>query len=99
MGVAQLPAGVLKWSSRQRGEPQGAQPLEARQPRSVRLSVPLMQLGVRLDDPGVLQEPVAKGVDDGGDGENATQTLIQCWLCHDFILLWDLRPCWPRGLA
>jgi hypothetical protein len=37
MCIAQLSAGVFKWSSRQRGEPQGSEPLEARHPRVVRL--------------------------------------------------------------
>jgi hypothetical protein len=32
----------------------------------------LVQLGVRLDDRRVLQQPVAEVVYDGGDGEDAT---------------------------
>src|SRR5262249_25589618 len=51
--------------------------------------MPFVQFGVRLDDLGVLQESVAEIVADGGDGEDATQTFIQCWLCHDFVLLWS----------
>src|SRR5690348_11772222 len=99
MGVAQLAAGVEKGATRERSEPQGAQPLETWQPASVGLGVPFMQFRVRPDDRGVLQEAVAEAVDDGGDGEDATQALIQCWLGHDFVLLLGLRPCWPRGVS
>jgi hypothetical protein len=46
MGVAQLPGGVLKWSARQRGDPQRPQKLEARQPPWVLRRMPFVQLGV-----------------------------------------------------
>src|SRR2546421_3772349 len=48
--------------------------------------MPFVQLGVRLDDLWVLQESVAEVVHDGGNGEDATQTFIKSWFCHDFVL-------------
>src|SRR2546423_4603505 len=50
--------------------------------------MPFVQLGVRLDDLWVLQESVAEVVHDGGNGEDATQTFIKSWFCHDFVLPW-----------
>src|SRR6266566_1758671 len=50
--------------------------------------MPFVQLGVRLDDLWVLQESVAEVVHYGGNGEDATQTFIKSWFCHDFVLLW-----------
>src|SRR5947199_9354649 len=88
MCIAQLSAGVFKWSSRQRGEPQGSEPLEARQPPGVRHGMPLVQLGVRLDDLWVLQESVAEVVHYGGNSKDATQTFIKSRFCHDFVLPW-----------
>src|SRR5438105_938642 len=50
--------------------------------------MPFVQLGVRLDDLWVLEESVAEVVHYGGNGEDATQTFIKSWFCHDFVLLW-----------
>src|SRR2546421_10571284 len=50
--------------------------------------MPFVQLGVRLDDLWVLQQSVAEVVHDGGNGEDATQTFIKSWFCHDFVLPW-----------
>src|SRR5690349_20180336 len=100
MRIAQLSAGVLEWPPRYRGEPQGSEPLETRQPRMVGHRMPFVQLGVRGDDLRVLHYSFAEVVTDGGDGEDATQTFIQRWLCHDFVLPWVCvltGPRIPRG--
>src|SRR5215469_10327415 len=88
MRVAHLSAGVQEWPARLHGDPPGPSPLQTRQPRVVGHRMPLVQLGVRVDDLWVLQEPVAEVVDDGGNGEDATQAFIKSWFCHDFVLLW-----------
>src|SRR5215471_18301593 len=87
MRIAHLQACVLEWSPRLHGDPQGSSPLQARHPRVVGHRMPLAQFGVRVDDLGVLHQPVAEVVDDGGDGEDATQTLIKSRLTHDSVLL------------
>jgi hypothetical protein len=89
MRIAHLSAGVFEWPPRQRGEPQGSSPLEARQPRAVRHRMLLVQLGVCVDDLRVLQQPVAEVVYYGGDGEDAAKTFIKSRLGHDS----------PRGSA
>ena len=48
--------------------------------------MPLVQLGVRVDDLRVPQQPVAEVVYDGGDGEDAAKTFIKSRLGHDFVL-------------
>jgi hypothetical protein len=48
--------------------------------------MPHVQLGVGVDDLRVLQQPVAEAVDDGGDGEDATQAFIKSRLRHDSLL-------------
>src|SRR5215471_17314276 len=88
MRIAHLQACVLEWPSRLHGDPQGPSPLQARHPRVVRHRMPLVQLGVRVDDLRVLHQPVAEVVDDGGDGEDAAKTFIKSWFCHDFVLPW-----------
>src|SRR5215472_18288471 len=47
-----------------------------------------MPLVLRVDDLRVPHQPVAEVVDYGGNGEDATQTFIKSWFCHDFVLLW-----------
>jgi hypothetical protein len=49
--------------------------------------MPLVQLGVRVDDLRVPQHPVAEVVGHGGNGEDATQTFIKSRLSHDSVLL------------
>src|SRR5215475_3277337 len=86
MRIAHLQARVLERPPRLHGDPQGSSPLQARHPRVVRHRMPLAQFGVRVDDLRVLHQPVAEVVDDGGDGEDATQTLIKSRFCHDSVL-------------
>src|SRR6516165_8551039 len=95
MRIAHLPAGVQVWPARLHGEPPGPAPLQARHPRVVGHRVPLVQLGVRVDDLLVLQQPVAEIVHYRGDVEDAAQTFIKSRLCHDSVLLTGPRPC-PR---
>src|SRR5215510_12898737 len=87
MCIAHLQAGVLEWPPRLHGDPQGSAPLQARHPRVVCHRMPLMQLGVRVDDLRVLHQPVAEVVDDGGDGEDAAETFVRSRLSHDSVLL------------
>src|SRR5215469_6402532 len=86
MRIAHLQTCVLEWPPRLHGDPQGSSPLQARHPRVVCHRMPLAQFGVRVDDLRVLHQPVAEVVDDGGDGEDATQTLIKSRFCHDSVL-------------
>src|SRR6516165_12805761 len=88
MRIAHLQARVLEWPPRLHGDPQGSSPLQARHPRVVCHRMPLAQFGVRVDDLRVLHQPVAEVVDDGGDGEDAAETLIKSRFCHDCALLW-----------
>ena len=44
--------------------------------------MPLVQVGVRIDDLRVIQQPVAEIVDYGGDGEDAAKTFIKRRLGH-----------------
>src|SRR5262249_32340236 len=69
-----------------KGEPPGSAPHQARHPRVVGHRMPLVQLGVRVDDLRVLQQPVAEVVDHGRDVEDATQTLIKSRLTHGSVL-------------
>ncbi len=39
-----------------------------------------------------LQQPVAEGVDDGGDSEDATEPFLLGWLCHNVVPPWTVRP-------
>src|SRR6516162_769118 len=87
MRIAHLQACVLEWPPRLHGDPQGSSPLQARHPRVVCHRMPLAQFGVRVDDLRVLHQPVAEVVDDGGDGEDAAQTLVKSRFCHDSALL------------
>jgi len=52
-----------------------------------RPGIRVLQLGVRVDDLRVLQEPVAEVVDHGRDVEDAAQTFIKSRLTHDSVLL------------
>ena len=72
VGVPQLPRRVLERAAGDVCDPQRPEELEAWQPSRVGLRVPLAQLGVRLDDRWVLQQPVAEAVHDSGDREDAT---------------------------
>src|SRR5262249_32346447 len=83
MRIAQVEAGVFEWPPGLRREPQRSPKLQARHPGVVGHRVPLVQLGVRINDGRVLQQPVAEAVDYGGDGEDAAQTLIKSWLAQD----------------
>src|SRR5215831_17887129 len=87
MRVTHLFSGIQEWPPRLHGEPPGSAPLQARHPRVVGHRMPLMQLGVRVDDLRVLQQPVAEVVDHGRDVEDATQTLIKSRLTHGSVLL------------
>ena len=66
------------------GEPEGSSPLQPRHPRAVGHRMPLVQLGVRVDDLRIPQQPVAEVVHFGGDGEDAAQTFIKIRFlpCH-----------------
>jgi hypothetical protein len=54
---------VSRLPTRLHGEPPGSAPLQPRQPGVVRLGMPLVQLGVRVDDLRVLGQPIAEVVD------------------------------------
>src|SRR3954453_17061966 len=86
MRVAHLFSGVQEWPPRLHGQPQGSAELQARHPGAVGLRVPLVQLGVPVDDLRVLNPPVAEVVDHGRDVEDAAQTLIKSRLTHDSAL-------------
>src|SRR5262249_29651598 len=92
MRIAHLLAGVQEWPARLHGQPPGSAPLQARHPGVVGHRVPLVQLGVRVDDLRVLYQPVAEVVDYGGDVEDAAQTFIKSRLTHDSVLLTEPRP-------
>src|SRR5215472_5101874 len=92
MRVTHLFSGTQEWSPRLHAEPPGSAPLQARHPRVVGHRMPLVQLGVRVDDLRVLHQPVAEIVDHGRDVEDAAQTLIKSRLTHDSVLLTKLRP-------
>src|SRR5262249_15125638 len=86
MRIAHLQARVLEWPPRLHGDPQGSSPLQAWHPGVVGHRMPLVQLGVRVDDLRVPHQPVAEVVDDGGDGEDAAETFIKSRFCHDSVL-------------
>src|SRR5215470_12923197 len=86
MRIAHLFAGVQERPPRLHGQPPGPAPLQARHPGLVGHRMPLVQLGVRVDDLRVPQQPVAEVVDHGRDVEDATQTLIKSRLTHGSVL-------------
>src|SRR5215468_3252316 len=92
MRIAQVEAGVIEWATRLRGEPQRSSKLQSRHPGVVGHRVPLMQLGVRIDDGLVLQQPVAEAVDYSGDGEDSAETLVKSRLAHDSAPSLNHRP-------
>ena len=59
--------------------------------------MPLVQVGVRVDDLRVLQHPLAEAVGHGSDGEDAAQTFIKSRLGHDSILLLGQFEIFERG--
>src|SRR5262245_29211783 len=99
MRVAHLPAGVFVWPPRHVGDPQGSAPLQPRQPRAVGHRMPLVQVGVRVDDLRVLQHPFAEVVHHGGDVADTAQTFIKSRLTHNSVLLTQPRPSGARSRA
>ena len=76
-------ADVLEGSAGDVADPQGAHELQAGQPAQV-VGVPLPELrvGRLLTDDRVVHDRVAEMVDDRGDGERATESIVETCLSH-----------------
>ena len=80
-GAPGLGGHVLEWPAGHVAHPQGAHELQAGKPAQI-LRVPLTEGGVLrlLTDDRVLHDGVAEVVDDGGDGEDATEPFVEASL-------------------